>query len=63
MVDLPEIISKKTWFVLFNVGTTIYMILSGNLHWDVTSIFCYGVALLLINFIAWISARKYKGWK
>ena len=63
MADLPEVISKKTWFLLFNVGTTIYMIATGNLHWDATSIFCYSVALLLINGIAWISARKYKGWK
>ncbi len=51
------------WFLLFNIGTILYLIARGDLHWNTTSIFSYGVALLLMNCIAWISARKYKDWK
>ncbi len=63
MVELPKIMSKKAWFLVFNLGTIIYLIVSGSLRWEVVSIFSYGLALLLMNGIAWISARKYKGWK
>jgi hypothetical protein len=63
MVELPRIISKKVWFLIFNVGTIIYLIANGSLHWDAISIVSYGLALLIMNGIALISARKYKGWK
>jgi hypothetical protein len=63
MIELPKIISKKTWFLLFNVGTIIYLIGRGRLRWNIVSVFSYGFALLLINGIIWISARKYKDWK
>ncbi len=58
-----KIVSKKMWFILFNVGTTVYMILSGHLSWDVIAIVSYGVALTLINLVAWISARRFPDWK
>ena len=51
------------WLLLFNVATTIYVIVGGSLHWDAISICTYGVVLLFMNCIAWISARKCKGWK
>ena len=51
------------WFLLFNVGTILYLVLVGRLTWDATSIISYGLALLMMNGIAWISARKYKDWK
>ena len=51
------------WFLIFNIGTTIYMIACGHLSWNVISIASYGVALGLINFIAWISERKFSDWK
>jgi cytochrome c oxidase subunit IV len=63
MVELPKIMSKKVWFLVFNLGTIIYLTVSGSLRWEVVSIFSYGLALLLMNGIAWISACKYKGWK
>ncbi len=60
MVEFPNIMSKRMWFVLFNLGTIIYLVLSGVLHWDLLSILSYGLALVFMNCIAWISARKYK---
>jgi hypothetical protein len=54
---------RWAWFALFNAGTTIYMIVSGELEWDFTSIGSYVVVLLLINLIIWRAARRYKGWK
>ena len=60
---IQKILPKKIWFLLFNVGTTIYMIVSGDLHWNVVSIATFVIALALINVIAWVSARKYKNWK
>lgn len=63
MVEFPKIMSKTMWFILFNLGTIIYLIVSGTLRWDALSIFSNGLALVIMNWIAWISGRKYKGWK
>jgi hypothetical protein len=63
MVELPKIISKRTWFVIFNTATILYLIATGSLQWNVVSVFSYALALLLINCIALISARHFKGWK
>jgi hypothetical protein len=62
MIEFPKLMSKWMWFLLFNVGTIIYMIVSGSLHWDVINLVSFGLALALINGIAWISARKFR-WK
>ena len=63
MVELPKITSKRTWFVIFNTATILYLIATGSLQWNVVSVFSYALALLLINCIASISARHFKGWK
>jgi cytochrome c oxidase subunit IV len=63
MMELPKVIPKKVWFLLFNVGTIAYLIANGSLRWNAISIVSYGLALLIMNGIALISARKYKGWK
>ena len=60
MVELLKIKSKRTWFVIFNAATILYLIASGSLQWDVVSVFSYGLALLLIKGIALISARNFK---
>jgi len=61
MADLPSVIPKKAWFFIFNIGTNIYLIVTGTLHWNLISICSSGAALLLIDGIAWISSSKYKG--
>jgi hypothetical protein len=63
MNKFHKAVSKRIWFLLFNLGTILYLILSGVLKWDLISIFSYGLALFLMNGIAWISARKFKDWK
>lgn len=54
---------KKTWFLLFNLVAILYLLLSSALKWNPTSIFSYGLALLLVNAMAWISSRNFKNWK
>ena len=61
MKDFHEIISKKVWFLLFNVGTIAYLILWVHIQLNAISLVCYGLALLLINGVALISGRRYKG--
>jgi hypothetical protein len=51
------------WFLLFNVGTVLYLIAFGDVSWNLISIVSYSLALLLINILAWISARKFPDWK
>lgn len=51
------------WFLLFNIGTTIYVVVSGTVRLDAVSILSYAVALGLMNIIAWISARNFPDWK
>lgn len=63
MVELPKLVSKKVWFLTFNALTIFYLITTKTLSWDPASIFYCFLALLLMNCIAWISARKYKDWK
>jgi O-antigen/teichoic acid export membrane protein len=63
MFDLVQIVSKKIRFVILNLAAIIYLIATHSLRWDAVSIFSYGLALGLMNCIAWISARKYKEWK
>jgi hypothetical protein len=61
--EFHKIVSKKMWFLLFNVGATLYMILFGHLGLDLISIGSFAVALGLINLIAWISAKRFPEWK
>ncbi len=63
MFEFAKIMSKRTWFLLFNIGTIIYLISSGTLTWDAISIFSCVIALLLMNGIAWISGCEYPHWK
>ena len=63
MKQFHRVISKKMWFLLFNVGTALYMIVLGHLSWDVISVASFTVALGLINLIAWISTRRFPEWK
>jgi len=55
--------SKRAWFLMFNLGTIAYLMIDGTLRWETVSVISCGIALLLINGIAWISARKFKEWK
>jgi hypothetical protein len=63
MLEFPKVISKKLWFLLFNVGTIVYLLSTGTLRWEFVSVLACFLALTMMNGIAWISARKYKQWK
>jgi len=62
-IEFPKIMSKRAWFLMFNLGTIAYLMIDGTLRWETVSVISCGIALLLINGIAWISARKFKEWK
>jgi len=63
MNEFHQLISKKLAFVLFNVGTVLYLILGGYLKWNFFSVLSYGAALMIMNGIAWFSSRNFKDWK
>ena len=63
MFELPKLISKKLLFLLFNVGSILYVIFKGNVGFDAISIASCVIALIVMNSVLWISARKFKDWK
>jgi hypothetical protein len=56
-------ISKSLWFVLFNVCTVIYLLISDRLQWSFIDIFSCGIALLLMNGIALYSSKNFPDWQ
>lgn len=58
-----RLISKRLWFLLFNVCTVAYLIGTGRLRWELVSVLICAGALLLMNGIALISARNFPDWK
>ncbi len=63
MKSFHEIISRKWWFILFNLGTLLALALSGRLTSSVESAIASLIALLVVNGIAVISARNFPNWK
>jgi hypothetical protein len=60
---MQQVLSKSLFFILFNVATAIYLVLSDSLKWNWISVGSYGAALLLINGIALFSTRNFPDWK
>jgi hypothetical protein len=58
-----RVVSKSLWFVLFNVVSVGYLMLTGSLRKSWLSIGLNSAALLLINGIALRSTRKFPDWK
>lgn len=63
MVKLYEVIGKKNWFLLFNIFVVLCLVISGRLRRDVDSIFSYGLALLIVNLLTVLAARRFPNWK
>jgi hypothetical protein len=59
MNKFHQLIPKKLWFLLFNLGATTYMILGGHLHWNFISIFSFLTASAIMNGIALVSSRNF----
>jgi hypothetical protein len=58
-----RVVSKSLWFVLFNVVSVSFLILTGSLRWHWLSIGICSAVLLLINGIALRSTHKFPDWK
>jgi hypothetical protein len=63
MKKLHELISKKQWFILFNLVSIVALVLTGRLKWSAESLVTSLIVLLVMNGVAAISARNYPGWK
>lgn len=63
MKNFHELVSKKQWFVLFNLGTLIALALDGRLTSSTGSLATSLLALLIMNVVAAISARNFPDWK
>jgi hypothetical protein len=63
MRKLHDIISKKQWFILFNLGTLAALALSGRLTASLESLISNLFALLVVNIMALIASRRYPRWK
>jgi hypothetical protein len=63
MKKLHELISKKQWFILFNLVSIVALVLTGRLKWSAKSLVTSLIVLLVMNGVAAISARNYPEWK
>jgi hypothetical protein len=57
MKTLHDLISKKQWLILFNVGSVVALLLTGRLRWSRESVLTNIVALLVINGMAAFATR------
>lgn len=63
MKSFHEWVSKKQWFILFNVVAVIALAVTGRLEWSTESLVTSLIALLAVNVVAAISARNFPEWK
>jgi predicted membrane-bound dolichyl-phosphate-mannose-protein mannosyltransferase len=58
-----QLLTKRQWFILFNIVAIVGLLLTKRLNWSLQSIVTSALALLVVNFVAAISARRYPDWK
>jgi hypothetical protein len=58
-----KLLTRKQWYVMFNIVAICWAIVTGRLQWSAKSIIIAAVALAAINAIAFISGRNYPEWK
>ncbi len=63
MRKLHELVSKKQWFILFNVASVIALAVTGRLKWSKESLVTSLIVLLVMNGVAAISAKNFPEWK
>ena len=63
MKKLHDIVTKKQWFILFNVGTILVLVITGRLTWSGRSLVASLLSLLVVNVVAAISSRNFPEWK
>jgi len=57
------LVSKKQWFILFNVASVIALAVTGRLKWSTESLVTSLIVLLVMNGVAAISAKNFPEWK
>jgi len=63
MKSFHELVTRKQWFLLFNLAAIILLVVTGRLEWTVESVVTSLIALAVVNGAAAISARNYPDWK
>ncbi len=63
MKKTHDLITKKQWFLLFNLGALLLLALSGRLTASLESAVIHLVVLGVLNLVALISTRSFPEWK
>lgn len=58
-----QLLTKKQWFLFFNIAALVALILAGRLRFSFSSILVTVIALGIVNVMAWLSSRNYPNWK
>jgi hypothetical protein len=61
MTEIPKHVTKKTAFLLFNLLSLVYLAVTDRLHCDLSSVVRCVVAFTVMNVVAYISARNFRG--
>jgi hypothetical protein len=63
MKKFHELISKKQWFIFFNLGCLAMLAVTGDLTSSRESLVASLIALGIMNGVAVLSARNFPDWK
>jgi hypothetical protein len=58
-----QLLTKKQWFLFFNIAALVALILTGRLRFSVSSSLLTVIALGIVNVMAWLSSGNYPNWK
>lgn len=58
-----QAVSKKQWFLLFNVAAIVALALTGRVKLNAESLIPCVAALGIVNWVAWLSSKHYPDWK
>jgi hypothetical protein len=58
-----RLLSRKQWFLILNSLAIGWAVVTGRLRFSLISIFTAAIALGIMNAVAWLSGRRYPGWK
>lgn len=61
-MSFQDFLSKKVWFVGFNIAVFGILFITGRLDGSLVSFISLALVLVIVNTLAWISARCYKEW-
>jgi hypothetical protein len=61
--EVHRLISKRTAMIVLNLGMFVSLLASGELKADLGSVADAALAVIIMNFVAWSSAKDFPDWK